>query len=77
MGAQVRARKGKVICDFCVNGQYEFCEAYREIAQAWPGGFAEYIAIPPEALRLGTIQRVPSAASTPAWRVPAAPTASS
>lgn len=47
------------ICDFCVNGQYEFCENYREIAQAWPGGFAEYIAIPPEALRLGTIHRVP------------------
>jgi L-iditol 2-dehydrogenase len=47
------------VCDFCINGQYEFCEAYREIAQAWPGGFAEYIAIPPEALRLGTIHRIP------------------
>ncbi len=47
------------VCDFCANGQYEFCEAYREIAQAWPGGFAEYIAIPPEALRLGTIHRIP------------------
>lgn len=46
-------------CDFCVNGQYELCENYREIAQAWPGGFAEYVAMPPEALRLGTIQRVP------------------
>jgi len=47
------------VCDFCINGQYEFCEAYLEIAQAWPGGFAEYIAIPPEALRLGTIHRIP------------------
>jgi len=47
------------VCDFCINGRYEFCEAYREIAQAWPGGFAEYIAIPPEALRLGTIHRIP------------------
>jgi L-iditol 2-dehydrogenase len=46
-------------CDFCINGQYEFCEAYREIAQAWPGGFAEMLAIPPEALRRGTIHRVP------------------
>jgi len=46
-------------CDFCINGQYEFCENYREITQAWPGGFAEYVAIPPEALRLGTIHRIP------------------
>lgn len=47
------------VCDFCVSGQYELCENYREIAQAWPGGFAETIAIPEEALRLGTIQRAP------------------
>jgi len=47
------------VCDFCVNGQYEFCENYREIAQAWPGGFAEYIAIPEECVRLGSIQPVP------------------
>ena len=46
-------------CDFCIGGQYELCENYREIAQAWPGGFAQYIAIPEECLRLGTIQRVP------------------
>jgi L-iditol 2-dehydrogenase len=46
-------------CDFCVDGRYEFCDNYREIAQAWPGGMAEYVAIPPEALRLGTIQRAP------------------
>jgi len=47
------------VCDFCVNGQYELCENYREIAQAWPGGFAEYVAIPEECVRLGTIQRLP------------------
>lgn len=47
------------VCDFCVSGQYELCENYREIAQAWPGGFAEYIAIPEGCLRLGTIQHVP------------------
>lgn len=46
-------------CDFCTGGQYELCENYREIAQAWPGGFAEYIAIPEEAVRLGTIWPVP------------------
>jgi L-iditol 2-dehydrogenase len=47
------------VCDFCIDGRYEFCDNYREIAQAWPGGMAEYIAIPPEALNLGTIQRAP------------------
>jgi len=47
------------VCDFCVSGRYELCENYREIAQAWPGGFAEYIAIPEGCLRLGTIQHVP------------------
>lgn len=47
-------------CDFCLEGRYELCEQYREIAQAWPGGLAEYMAVPPEALRLGVIERVPA-----------------
>jgi L-iditol 2-dehydrogenase len=46
-------------CDFCLNGQYEFCENHLEIAQKWPGGFAEYIAIPEESVKLGTIRPVP------------------
>jgi L-iditol 2-dehydrogenase len=46
-------------CDFCLEGRYELCENYREIAQAWPGGFAEYMAVPPESVRLGVIQKVP------------------
>ena len=33
-------------CDFCLDGRYELCENYREIAQAWPGGLAEYMAVP-------------------------------
>ena len=47
------------VCDFCNNGQYELCEAYEEIAQKWPGGLAEYVAIPEECVRLGTIHRPP------------------
>lgn len=46
-------------CMFCLNEEYELCTGYLEIAQAWPGGFAEYIAIPEEAIKLGTIQPVP------------------
>lgn len=46
-------------CDFCRSGRYELCEGYREIAQAWPGGFAQCIAIPEEAIQRGTIRTVP------------------
>lgn len=46
-------------CDFCRTGRKELCDGYKEIAQAWPGGFAEYIAIPEEAVLRGTIRRVP------------------
>jgi L-iditol 2-dehydrogenase len=46
-------------CDFCLEGQFELCENYREIAQAWPGGLAEQMAVPPEAITLGVIERVP------------------
>jgi len=46
-------------CGFCRMGRYEFCENIRELAQQWPGGFAEYMAIPPEALGLGVIQKIP------------------
>jgi len=66
---QGRWRKGDLLsiaplvycgrCDFCRAGRYELCEGYREIAQAWRGGFAEYLAIPQEAVLNGTIRLVP------------------
>ncbi|UCG59352.1 MAG: alcohol dehydrogenase catalytic domain-containing protein [Phycisphaerales bacterium] len=46
-------------CRFCTNGKYELCEDYREMAQAWPGGFAEYVVVPKEALKLGSVESVP------------------
>jgi L-iditol 2-dehydrogenase len=46
-------------CGFCQDGRYELCEDYREIAQAWPGGFAEYLAVPEPCVRLGNVRRVP------------------
>ena len=42
-----------------VFGEYEFCENYREIAQAWPGGFADFMAVPEACVKLGTIELVP------------------
>jgi L-iditol 2-dehydrogenase len=46
-------------CEFCLSGRFELCTDYREIAQAWPGGFAEYIAIPEESVQRGAIQSIP------------------
>jgi len=46
-------------CEFCRNGKYELCLNYKEFGQHWPGGLAEYIAIPEEAVRRGTIQKIP------------------
>jgi len=45
-------------CDFCRDGEYELCENQKEIGQHWPGGFAEYLAVPEECIRLGNIQKV-------------------
>ncbi len=45
-------------CLFCQSGQYELCNDYKEIGQHWEGGFAEYLAIPKEAVEQGTIQKV-------------------
>jgi L-iditol 2-dehydrogenase len=47
------------VCDFCQDGRYELCENYREIAQAWPGGFADYLAVPEPCVRLGNVRRAP------------------
>ena len=47
------------VCDFCTGQAYELCENYLELAQAVPGGFADYLAIPEQWVRLGTIHRLP------------------
>ncbi len=50
-------------CEFCLNGKHELCNNYKEIGQAWQGGFAQYMTVPEEAIRLGTIQKVPDGIS--------------
>jgi L-iditol 2-dehydrogenase len=42
-----------------LDGRLELCDSYREIGQAWQGGFAEYLALPAECVRMGTIQKAP------------------
>lgn len=46
-------------CDFCRDGDYELCENQQEIGQAWAGGFAQYMALPEECIKLGNIQKIP------------------
>ncbi|MGQ9622999.1 MAG: alcohol dehydrogenase catalytic domain-containing protein [Candidatus Caldatribacteriaceae bacterium] len=50
-------------CWYCRRGKYYLCLYQRELAQAWPGGFAEYMAIPPEALAFGSIHKIPDGLS--------------
>lgn len=47
-------------CEYCKKGQFELCLNFRELAQSWPGGFAEYMALPEVALRNGCIVKMKS-----------------
>lgn len=42
-------------CEYCRQGRYELCMNIKELAQQWQGGFAEYMALPKEALSFGCI----------------------
>jgi L-iditol 2-dehydrogenase len=46
------------VCDFCLGGRHELCENSRELGQAWPGGLADYIAIPEACVRHGNLRKV-------------------
>lgn len=50
-------------CHFCKRGLYYLCENIKEIAQHWPGGFAEFMVIPPEALKYGNVNPIPEGMS--------------
>lgn len=45
-------------CEYCRAGRFDLCMNLRELAQQWPGGFAEYMAIPAEALQHGCIVKI-------------------
>lgn len=47
-------------CEYCKAGLFDMCMELRELAQHWLGGFAEYMAIPTEALRHGCILKISS-----------------
>ena len=62
-------------CAYCRQGKFELCSNYREIAQHWYGGLAEYIAIPAAAIARGTMASV-AANVDPAFAAVAEPIAS-
>ncbi len=45
-------------CEYCRAGRLDMCMNLRELAQQWKGGFAEYMAIPVEALQRGCIVKI-------------------
>lgn len=46
-------------CQYCINKQYNLCINLKEIGSTVNGGFAEYIKIPKEILRIGGLVPVP------------------
>jgi len=47
-------------CIYCRQKRFELCQNYREIGQTWPGGFAEFMALPADALTNGVINPISS-----------------
>ncbi|MCM8768427.1 MAG: alcohol dehydrogenase catalytic domain-containing protein, partial [Candidatus Omnitrophica bacterium] len=46
-------------CPLCRRGYYNLCPDTRAIGYFWPGGFAEYLVVPEEALNQGAIIKLP------------------
>jgi L-iditol 2-dehydrogenase len=52
-----------LICEYCHNKQYNLCINLREIGSTIDGGFAEYIKIPEQILRIGGLIPIPDSLS--------------
>lgn len=46
-------------CRACKRGNENLCEDRRALSYEFPGGFAEYVAIPPPLVRNGSLHRIP------------------
>lgn len=51
------------LCPFCVSGRPQFCQNYKELAQHWPGAFAEKIALPAGMFAHGSVLPLPPSLS--------------
>lgn len=52
-----------LICEYCHNKQYNLCINLKEIGSTIDGGFAEYIKIPEQILRIGGLIPIPDSLS--------------
>ena len=53
-------------CDACCRGQSTVCRSYQALGWHYPGGFAEYVAVPARLLHDGSVNRIPEGVS--AWK---------
>lgn len=50
-------------CWYCKRGMVNLCEHHRMLGTHYPGGYAQYIALPAEVLQHGFIERIPDGMS--------------
>jgi L-iditol 2-dehydrogenase len=50
-------------CENCHKGNFNICQNLKGISQDYPGVFAEYVAIPEQAMRMGNLIKVPDCLS--------------
>lgn len=52
-------------CDLCQAGNVQICRNYEALGYRYPGGFAQYLAVPALLVNDGSVNRVPG--GTPTW----------
>ncbi|HKU49378.1 MAG TPA: alcohol dehydrogenase catalytic domain-containing protein [Nitrososphaera sp.] len=46
-------------CEYCRDGQYNMCADLKEVGSTHDGGFAQYVSIPDQTLKIGGLVKVP------------------
>jgi L-iditol 2-dehydrogenase len=54
------------VCHYCRRGHSTVCENLLDIGSCWDGGFAEYMLVPPAAVRAASVNKVPGGVSSAA-----------